>query len=153
MRRPFSVQVFLAVHGESGLSFLLLQRNAQLELALPDFWQGVSGALEDNESYEQAAIREVAEETRIFLPGVSQTGFEHSFPIRPEWRASYGPEPAEVTERVLYAVLTDAIDPVLSNEHKAYRWCSYEEAVSLLSFGRNAQCLQSVQQELANAGA
>lgn len=153
MRRPFSVQVFLTVRGESGLSYLLLQRNERPDLALPDFWQGVTGALDVGETYEQAAIREVEEETCIAIPGARPSGFEHRFPIRQEWRASYGGYSSEVTELVFYSVLPNAVAPVLSVEHKAYRWCSYEQAVSLLSFGRNAECLQSVQRELENARA
>lgn len=39
--------------------YLLFHRVAMLELALPDFWQGITGALEPGESCEEAAVREV----------------------------------------------------------------------------------------------
>lgn len=153
MRLPFSVQVFLVAIRGPALSVLLFQRNARPELALPDFWQGVSGALEPGESFEDAAVREVLEETSIQLESVQATGFEHAFPIKPEWRASYGPEPSYVQEKVFYAVVSESSAPILSREHKAFRWCSESEALALLSFANNARCVQSVFQALSSAGA
>jgi 8-oxo-dGTP pyrophosphatase MutT (NUDIX family) len=65
MRRPESVQVFLVSQAEGQRSYLLFQRVARSELALPDFWQGITGALEHGESFEEAAVREVREESGI----------------------------------------------------------------------------------------
>lgn len=151
MRLPFSVQVFLVARQGSAWSVLLLQRNARPELGLPDFWQGVSGALEPGESYEAAAIREVYEETAIKLTSANDTGFEQVFPIRPEWRETYGPEPAQVREKVFYAVVPEQIQPELSHEHKAFRWCSEAQSLALLTFANNAQCAQAVFRALNEA--
>ena len=150
MRQPFSVQVFLAVRQSFAWSVLLLQRNARPELALPDFWQGVSGALEPGESFEAAALREVAEETSINLPSVSSADFEQIFPIKPEWRISYGPEPTHVKEKVFYSIIPEPLVPRLSREHKTYRWCSESDALSLLTFANNARCVQAVFQVLGH---
>ncbi|MBW8722057.1 MAG: NUDIX domain-containing protein [Polaromonas sp.] len=144
MRLPFSVQVFLVARQGSAWSILLLQRNARPELALPDFWQGVTGALEPGESFEAAAIREVHEETAISLSSAIDTGFEQVFPVKPEWRAAYGPEPVQVREKVFYAVVPEKIQPKLSHEHKASRWCSEAQSLELLTFANNAQCAQAV---------
>ena len=40
MRQPHSVQVFLVCQSDHGFEFLLLQRRARTDPALPDFWQG-----------------------------------------------------------------------------------------------------------------
>lgn len=153
MRLPFSVQVFLVARQGSAWSVLLLQRNARPELGLPDFWQGISGALELGESYEAAAIREVLEETAIKLSSASDTGFEQVFPIRPEWRETYGPEPAQVREKVFYAIVPEQIQPELSHEHKASCWCSEAQAFALLTFANNAQCAQAAFRALNDAKA
>ena len=153
MRLPFSVQIFVVAKLSVTWSVLLLQRNARPELALPDFWQGISGALEPGESFENAAVREVYEETSIQLSSVSFTGFEQAFPIKPEWRKAYGPEPTHVQEKVFYAVVPATVEPKLSREHKAFRWCSEPEATALLTFANNAQCAQAVFQVLRDAGA
>ncbi|MCA3003361.1 MAG: NUDIX domain-containing protein [Rhodocyclaceae bacterium] len=153
MRLPFSVQVFVIAKHGSTWSVLLLQRNPRPELSLPDFWQGVSGALEPGESFEAAAIREVWEETSIRLQSVNSACFEHVYPIKAEWRNSYGPEPTHVQEKVFYGVIPEMRIPKLSDEHKAFGWCVQSEALSLLTFANNAQCVQAVFKALSERAA
>jgi len=149
MRQPHSVQVFLVRVVDDQRSYLLLHRNPRLELGLPEFWQGVSGALEVGEEWCDAARREVEEETGIKLNRVFDTGFEYTYPIRAEWRRWYGPDPVNIHERVCFAFVPAAVTPVLSDEHQSWRWCSPEEAANLLTFGRNAEGLQAVEVSLA----
>ena len=151
MRRPHSVQVFLVRQRDHGFEFLLLQRRPRTDLALPDFWQGVTGALEDGESHAQAAVREVWEETGLKVSAVRDVGFEQRFPIKPEWRKDYGPGPTEVCERVFCAHLPPQAEPKLSEEHKAWRWVRAEKARQLLTFGQNGLCLRAVEAHLASA--
>jgi dihydroneopterin triphosphate diphosphatase len=150
-RRPESVQVFLVSQAEGRRAYLLLQRVAMPQLALPAFWQGVTGALESGESFEEAAIREVREETNVSVEQVFSAGFTQYFPIRPEWRSSYGRGAVQVEERVFYAFVTSSTLPLLSAEHQAFKWCSAEEAMSLLEFGQNRQCLSAVARVLSSA--
>ena len=153
MRRPFSIQAFIVTPEGSTWSVLLLQRVARPELALPDFWQGISGALEPGESFESAAIREIQEETAIQIPAVASAEYEQHFPIKPEWRHSYGPEPTHVHEKVFFGVVTSKHTPSLSPEHKAFRWCGESEALELLTFGNNRRCVQAVFQALRSTDA
>jgi len=150
-RRPESVQVFLVSQAEGQREYLLLQRVAMPQLALPAFWQGVTGALESGESFEDAAAREVREETNISVEQVFGTGFTQYVPIRPEWRSSYGEGPLQVEERVFYAFVPSGAMPLLTAEHQAFKWCSAEEAMSLLEFGQNRQCLSAVESVLSSA--
>jgi len=145
MRRPYSVQVFLVQWVDHQFRYLLFHRKARPELGLPEFWQGISGALESGESFIDAAFREVVEETGFTLDSLSDTGFQHSYAIRPEWRKHYGLEPTKVIERIFVALLAVSLEPVLSSEHQSWRWCSQAEAESLLTFGGNAQCIQAVE--------
>jgi lipoyl(octanoyl) transferase/dATP pyrophosphohydrolase len=118
-------------------------------LGLPEFWQGVSGALEPDESFSDAARREVAEETGFSLTAVVDAEFQHAYPIRPQWRPHYGPVPTEVVERVFFAQVAASAKPMLSTEHRSWRWCSPREAAELLTFGGNAQCLAAVERRVA----
>jgi dihydroneopterin triphosphate diphosphatase len=152
-RRPQSVQVFLATRLNGRFSYLLFHRRPRPDLALPAFWQGISGALELEESFAQAAVREVAEESSIAVPQVCSADFAQSFPIKPEWRGAYGEGPVAVEERVFYALLPSAVEPVLSEEHQSWRWCSFQEAHSLLEFGKNRQCLEAVEYALTHSAA
>ena len=151
MRLPFSVHVFLVRVVGDERSYLLFHRNARPELGLPAFWQVVSGALEPGESLADAALREVREETGLTLASVTDTGFCHRYPVRPEWRKWYGEEPEVIEEHVFYALVEPSAEPVLSTEHKSWRWCSLEEANHLLTFGANSMCLQAVERGLAAA--
>ncbi len=144
-RRPYSVQVFLVARVMDRLAYLLFLRHPKPKLGLPAFWQGVSGALEAGESFEQAAVREVLEESQMSVQEVYYTHFTRFFPIREEWRSAYGQGPTEVEERVFYAVAPAITEPVLSAEHQAWRWCTFEEADALLEFGANRQCLHAVE--------
>jgi 8-oxo-dGTP pyrophosphatase MutT (NUDIX family) len=149
MRRPFSIQVFLVSKEIDVHSYLLLHRRALPQLGLPAFWQGVSGALEGSESFEEAALREVREETCITLPSVIDTGFTQSFPIKPEWREKYGEGPSEITEKLFFAVLPSRVEPTLSHEHSEWRWCSADEAIQRLTFGRNAESIRVIEAQLS----
>jgi len=148
MRRPYSIQVFL-YRRISALEFLLFNRVARPDLDLPAFWQGISGALEKGESFEDAAIREVPEETALHLHTVTASGFTYNYPIRPEWRVHYGPAPAHVEERVFFAPVAADANPTLSQEHDEWAWCPISEARQKLSFGRNCDAFDSVVAALA----
>lgn len=141
MRRPLSVQVFIVAPQGGEFRYLLFLRREMPELGLPAFWQGITGALEAGESFAEAAIREVREESGISLGEVYQSGFVQHFPIRPEWRKAYGDGPSPVEEHVYFALLPAPVAPVLSAEHETSRWCQLEEAAELLTFGRNRECL------------
>jgi 8-oxo-dGTP pyrophosphatase MutT (NUDIX family) len=96
-------------------------------------------------------VREVREESGISVEHAFSAGFAQYFPIRPEWRSAYGDGPAQVEEHVFYAFVPRGTLPELSPEHQSFRWCSPEEALSLLEFGQNRQCLSAVEEVLSSA--
>lgn len=111
---------------------------------MPAFFQGISGALEDQESFHDAAVREVFEETALRIDRPVYSGFTHQYPIMEQWRKHYGAEPQQVEERVFTADISGMEDPVLSAEHTSFRWLRLSEALPLLTYGANAECLQRV---------
>ncbi|WP_207916405.1 bifunctional GNAT family N-acetyltransferase/NUDIX hydrolase [Iodobacter fluviatilis] len=147
-RLAHSVQVFLFKEDHGQRYWLLLQRHARPDLALPDFWQGVSGAMEVGESLCDTALREVWEETGIRLLQLRNTGFHHHYPIKPQWRAAYGAEPSHVTEYIFCAQINT--DPILSTEHKNWHWYPFEAALEMLSFENNANGLKAAQACIAH---
>ena len=89
MRQPLSVHVFLYHFKGNNPEYLILNRFPMPQINLPAFWQGVTGGLEDNETFIEAAIREVHEETGIKISDIKESGFVHTFPIQPECRKLY----------------------------------------------------------------
>lgn len=146
LRRPYSVQMLLMQVRFGVRHYLILQRMERLDLALPAFYQGVSGALEGHETFAQGAIREVREETALRVDTPLDVGFSHWYPVKEQWRAHYGMEPTHVEERVFTADVSGQPDPVLSSEHTGWQWLTFTRALAVLTYGENAECLRRVEQ-------
>lgn len=137
LRVPRQVLVYLFRRsGDGSLEFLLLKRTERWG----GFWQGVSGAPEWEESDAEGAIREVLEETGFSVAdSLRQIGFRYellreSEPDREQWERLYGPDVDAIPEEVYVSELPSDTDPVLAPyEHDAFKWCSFEEALELLT--------------------
>jgi len=122
-KRPESVLVM--VYDQKG-QVLVMQRKDD-----PDFWQSVTGTIEENELPLETAIRELQEETGI---DVLVSGFDmvdtrvtNQFEIRPQWRHKYPPGEFSNTEYV-FSVCVDSQLPIVLTEHTQYCWIGAEEA-------------------------
>ena len=82
LRRPESVLVVIYTPDE----ILLLKRNADFE-----FWQSVTGSLEAGETPDDAASRELFEETGIAEVELINCDHSAEFEISPRWRDRYPP--------------------------------------------------------------
>lgn len=104
---------------------LLLLRKTKVS---PGRWTFPGGRLEAGESSEQAAIREIFEETKILIaPGALV--LPKNFYVKNDW-GQY--------ELHAFAVEFDKIpEVVLNEEHDQFRWVSYPEAfeMELISSG------------------
>lgn len=136
MRAPYQVLVIPFILKEHGIEYCIFKRSDM------GYWQAVAGGGEMGETPEQSARREVFEETGLgedcrlirldsitSLPVVHVVGHflwgEKMFVI-PEY--AFG---LEVYDQKLN----------LSKEHTAYKWASYEEAVSALKWDSNKTAL------------
>jgi len=148
MRQPFSINVFLYRVEEGSIQFLLLKRIQRSEFSLPAFWQGVTGGMEEGETFEETAGREIFEETSYKPNSIEAVGYEYSFPIKDEWRISYGSEPMEILEKVYCAEVEG--EPVLSAEHSEYKWVSESEAMELMHFDTNKLAIEAANKWLSS---
>lgn len=98
--------------------FLLLQTNQQRGL----FWQNCTGAIDEGESYQQGAQREVMEETGLRaenIAAVIDLGLEHCFSDR------WGREVCERSYLILVKEIWQVvIDPA---EHQDFKWINESE--------------------------
>lgn len=76
------------------------------------FWQNITGSVEQNESFENAARRELYEECGLNLGPLTDLHLEFSFKDR--WGE-------EVQEKVFLALVTSPRLIRLSSEHQEYR--------------------------------
>ncbi|MEN9344196.1 MAG: hypothetical protein RLZZ453_983 [Chlamydiota bacterium] len=114
----FSPQVHVAAcYLEIDRKLLLLQRASNK--SEPGRWGVPGGKLEKEETPEQAAVRELSEETGIFLARPSQVQYVGALYIQ------------KPTVDYVYHLLKIQVDQkpdiCLSNEHENYKWASLKD--------------------------
>lgn len=108
----------VVVYTQAG-EVLLLER-----VQPPGYWQSVTGSLEWGENADEAAQRELFEETGLQASDkLYATGQVNCFHIVPAWKARYAPDVNENTEYVYQLSLAQREDITLhQQEHVNYRW-------------------------------
>jgi 8-oxo-dGTP diphosphatase len=97
-----------------------------------DDWTLPKGKLERDESWEQAALREVEEETGLRCTLGEEVG-----------RTSY-PDAAGREKEVRYYRMEADGEPAPRNEIDEVRWLPLGEAAGFMSYGRDADLLASL---------
>jgi dATP pyrophosphohydrolase len=141
MKRPQSVLVLI----HSGCGDILLIERAKH----PGFWQSVTGSIETGETPEQAAQREVAEETGIGAPPGQFERWHHSsrFEIFPMWRQRYPPGVTHNTEHMFSLCVPRDTPVVLApDEHRAWRWLPWHEALDAVFSWTNRDAIRMLTQ-------
>jgi len=137
MRLPLQVEAIIFRKNGNKTEYLLLKRVPEKN----GFWQPVTGGLEEGETRTEALFREIKEETGIKNPIRVIEGlyyFEFSDPnLNQEY--VYGVEVSPTEEVVLDG-----------EEHSEYRWCSFREALQLLSWKENKEALKKLNTILGN---
>jgi len=137
MRLPLQVEAIIFRKNGNKTEYLLLKRVPEKN----GFWQPVTGGLEEGETRTEALFREIKEETGIKNPIRVIEGlyyFEFSDPnLNQEY--VYGVEVSPTEELVLDG-----------EEHSEYRWCSFQEALQLLSWKENKEALKKLNTILGN---
>jgi dATP pyrophosphohydrolase len=133
-KRPESVLV--VVHTRDG-KVLVMER------AEPrGFWQSVTGSLREGESAEQAAWRELREETGFQRGQLIDCQHTNTFPILPAWRHRYAPDVLENTEYVFRFELGESATPKLNEaEHVRAEWLPREQAAARASSWTNRDAI------------
>lgn len=134
-KRPESVLVLVYTQASE---VLMLRRKYP-----NDFWQSVTGSLERDESPQQAALRELQEETGIIGKELNDCEFSQNFEIYAIWRDRYAPGVMENQEHVFALELSEKIDIQLDpREHEEHVWLPKQEAFELAFSHTNQEAIQ-----------
>ena len=117
-----------------GPEFLVLLRTEA-------YWHLVSGGIEEGEQPDEAALRELEEETGLATP----EGFR-PIPLELGYRR---PDETWITVHPFAAGAPRGWEPVLNEEHVEYVWRSGDAAAELLAYPEPRAALLHVARELA----
>ena len=131
--------MLIAIYTAGG-EFLLLERRRP-----PGFWQSVTGSLEWGEMADDAARREVVEETGITQGMLRNLQWTQVYEILPAFGKKYAPGITRNLEHAFALKLLRRVPVTLSpTEHVQYRWASAEEALETVSSSTNRTVIQQL---------
>ncbi|MFN7088307.1 MAG: bis(5'-nucleosyl)-tetraphosphatase [Candidatus Paceibacteria bacterium] len=138
-KREFSAGAIIFKENSGQRRYLLLEYESEKE-----YWGFPKGIVEPNESPQEAAKREISEETGLrdveFIPGFRKQihyFFRHGNTL--------------VSKDVIYFLCRALSDKVvISEEHKGFDWFLYEDALRRLTY--NKEILKEAEQFLNEKG-
>lgn len=131
MKQEKSAGAVIFYESNNKIYFLLLK--------YPTYWGFAKGWLEENETEEEAAIREIEEETGLKVDLVS--GFRHE----QKWFFKHEGELIH-KEAVFFLaeVSKERAESVkISKEHDDFKWLDYDEAMKIMKIKANKEMLAS----------
>jgi len=131
--RVATVDVYVIRPMRAGWRVLVLQRG--LKTRCPESWETVHGTIEAGERPEQAAVREVQEESGLTVTRL------YNITVQPFYLHRLG----VVTAAVVFAAFVDEpADVRLGDEHQAFEWLSPDQAVERYIWPRSRTVLPEI---------
>ncbi|NLS43355.1 dihydroneopterin triphosphate diphosphatase [BEV proteobacterium] len=137
-KRP--VSALIVIYAQDTGRVLMLQRRDD-----PDFWQSVTGRLQDSETAALTAQREVKEEVNIDIAAEGLSLFDCQrcveFELFAHLRRRYAPSITHNMEHWFCLALPSEREVILT-DHLAYRWLAAPEAARLTKSWSNRQSIE-----------
>ncbi len=138
MRQPIQVAIYCVKIRKNLPLYLMLKRI----WVGGDFWQGVTGGVENNETLKTATLRELNEETGYKPKELMKIDYIYKFPPPKDMFKLYDKHYDFITEHSYLALIDSDKDPILDpEEHYKFKWCPFEEAMNLLFWEGNKTAL------------
>jgi len=121
-------------------TFLLLRTNQRRK----NFWQNITGSLDEGESFESAAIREAQEETGLIKSNIQNTSdLDLSFEFFDQWKE-------DVLEKCFAIEVKDQFPiQIDKSEHDQFKWVHEDEINrDIVKFESNWKALEKAKTKL-----
>ena len=144
MRSPMQVMVFpYRPRPDGSMEYAVFRRSDA-----PNIWQAIAGGGEDDETPMETAIRESAEEAAI-PPEAKFVELDSIFTVPAEFVSGFlwGPDVLVITQHCFGVEIGDR-HIALSAEHTEFEWCTYQRALSRLTFESNRLALWELNHRL-----
>lgn len=143
MRKPRQVLIFLYKKTDDSYKYCLFKRKNE------NYYQAISGGVENNETLIETVKRELREETKIESNKIYKLSTISSIPkiniIKENlWDNTY------VAKEYTYAIEIKQETIKISEEHEKYEWLNYEEAYKKLKYDSNKTALWELNERLLN---
>ncbi|MCH8303576.1 MAG: NUDIX domain-containing protein [Candidatus Marinimicrobia bacterium] len=136
-----------ADYDERSAGFILCKKNGERKYLLlllgSDYWNFPKGKLESGESYLEAALRELEEET-----GITKIEIVDGFTFRYDYSFNAGSLRIKKLVKMFLAYYLGG-DVVISDEHKRFKWSTFDEAIAILKFENIKRQLREAESFLA----
>jgi dihydroneopterin triphosphate diphosphatase len=141
MRLPVQVQGILFRRIDGKVEYLLLKTTPERE----DFWQPVTGGLEEGETKIEALKREVFEETGVknVVRIVENVGYF-------DYPDAHFIKGFDHIQEYVFGVEVDPDERIVvdGKEHSRFQWCSLQETLQLLKWEENKKALSRLNEIL-----
>ncbi len=124
---------------EEGPVYLMLKRNTGKHYE--HLWQGVAGKIEKGETAWQTIIRELKEETGMSPQKIFVADHIASF---------YNAKEDIIQMVPIFGIEVKGEEVILSEEHIDYKWVTFKEAMSLLTWKGQKEGLKTVHDEVVS---
>jgi dATP pyrophosphohydrolase len=131
------VDSYIFRNTDTGPVYLMLKRNTGKYYE--HLWQGVAGKIEKGETAWQTVVRELEEETGKKPLKVFVADHIASF---------YDARKDRIQMVPIFGIEVDNSEVRLSEEHSEYKWVSFDEALTLLSWKGQKEGLRIVHDEI-----
>ena len=139
--------VFMLMQKEKSCGIILFRKHGSdvkylLLHYLAGHWDFSKGHVEENETEQETALRELKEETGIADAGIFP-GFRH------EVSYYFKQHSQTIFKEVVYFLAeTNAKEVAISDEHIGYGWLSYENAMKKMTFRNSKDMLEKAHEFL-----
>ena len=149
MRLPIQIEAILFKRADGKFQYLLLRRYpSKRHPEVGEFWQPITGGLEEGETKIEALKREVREETGIrnIIKIVEDVHYyESPDPDLIEYFEMHGHECTHVKQCVSGVEVSSNEKVILDGkEHSEFKWCDFQEALRLMKWKGNKDALKKL---------